>query len=157
MLPMTEEQRTAAVPIVLVVDQSELVRLFVVNAVATLGYSATGAQNVDEALQILENPSLRVLICDLSLGPKNGPEFVRKALRNRPQIKVIFIAGHSENTAFRKTDPLLLKPFHLQQLRIAIETVLLDETQPRLECLRSGERRRTVARTGDRSADDIAS
>jgi CheY-like chemotaxis protein len=156
---MTEEQRTAAVPIVLVVDTSELVRLFVVHALAQLGYAATAAENDEEALEMIENNrSLRVLICDLSLGPVTGPELVRKAFRNRPDLKVAFIAAHSENTAFRKTDPLLIKPFRLQQLRIAIEA-LLGQAEPTFERLKSGERRRIVSSRADSapSKKDIAS
>jgi two-component system, cell cycle sensor histidine kinase and response regulator CckA len=140
---MTEEQRTAAAPSVLVIDDSDVVRLFVVHAISAIGYTATAAATTEEALNIVENhPSLRVLVCELSLGPMSGPEFVRKALRNRPELRVIFIARHSENISFRKTDPLLVKPFHLHQLRNAIETVLNNEAP--LGPLSSAERRRSV-------------
>src|SRR5262249_35646930 len=122
---------------------SDLVRLFAVHAISAIGYAASAAATTEEALDIVEShPSLRALVCELSLGPMSGPEFVRKALRNRPELRVIFMARHSENISFRKTDPLLVKPFQLHQLRNAIETVLNNKVP--FEPLSSAERRRSV-------------
>jgi len=138
---MTEEQRTAAVPMVLVVDDNELVRRFVVYTLHALGYAATTANSAEEAIDIVENnPSLRVLVSDLSLGPISGADLARKALRNRPDLKVVFMADPSEEIPFRHTDPFLIKPFNLYQLRIAVEAALTEENS--LIPLTNGERRR---------------
>jgi CheY-like chemotaxis protein len=141
---MTEEQRTAAVPMVLVVDDNELVRRFVVYTLHALGYAATTANSAEEAIDIVENnPSLRVLVSDLSLGPISGADLARKALRNRPDIKVVFMADLSEEIPFRHTDPFLIKPFNLYQLRIAVEAALTEENS--LIPLTNGERRRIAS------------
>ena len=141
---MTEEQRTAAVPMVLVVDDNELVRRFVVYTLHALGYAATTANSAEEAIDIVENnPSLRVLVSDLSLGPISGADLARKALRNRPDLKVVFMADPSEEIPFRHTDPFLIKPFNLYQLRIAVEAALAEENS--LIPLTNGERRRIAS------------
>jgi CheY-like chemotaxis protein len=139
---MTEEQRTAAVPIVLVVDHNELVQRFVVYTLHALGYAATTANSAEEAMDVVENnPSLRVLLSDLSLGPIDGPDLARKALRNRPDLKVVLMADLSGEVPFRHTDPVLIKPFNLYQLRIAVEAALVEEDSA-LAPLTNGERRR---------------
>jgi len=141
---MTEEQRTAAVPMVLVVDDNELVRRFVLYTLHALGYAATTANSAEEAIDIVENnPSLRVLVSDLSLGPISGADLARKALRNRPDLKVVFMADPSEEIPFRHTDPFLIKPFNLYQLRIAVEAALAEENS--LIPLTHGERRRIAS------------
>jgi CheY-like chemotaxis protein len=141
---MTEEQRTAAFPMVLVVDDNELVRRFVLYTLHALGYAATTANSAEEAIDIVENnPSLRVLVSDLSLGPISGADLARKALRNRPDLKVVFMADPSEEIPFRHTDPFLIKPFNLYQLRIAVEAALAEENS--LIPLTNGERRRIAS------------
>ena len=132
-------------PAVLVLDDDELVLEFSTRAVRTLGYSTVSANNVENALDLVNRiPSLRLLLCDVLIGQATGPEFVRQALRNRPDLKVVFMSGGFEDVRFRHTDPLLTKPFDLRQLKTAIESVL-DSTEPAFVALPVGERRRLHA------------
>ena len=129
-------------PAVLVLDDEELVLEFSTRAVRTIGYSAVSANNVENALDLVNrNPSLRLLLCDVRIGATTGPEFVRQALRDRPHLKVVFMSGGFEDVRFRHTDPLLIKPFDHLQLKTAIESVLVA-TEPAFVALAVGERRR---------------
>jgi DNA-binding NtrC family response regulator len=135
---------------VLVVDDEESMRQFTVLALNRLGFIALARSDVDGAMEIVNTtPSLQVLLSDICLQSTTGPELVRQVLRNRPELKVVFMSGGFDNVAFRQTDPLLDKPFGLASLRVAIESVLNQSTTP-FEPRITNERRRLVNGNGTR-------
>lgn len=133
---------------VLVIEDEDAMRKFVIEALRHLGFPALAGTNVEEALAaVARTPTLRLVLSDVCLERGTGPELVRTVLRTRPDLKVIFMSGGFEGVAFRRTDPILSKPFDLVRLRSVIESVMNaskagDDGKPSFV----GERRRSVAR-----------
>ncbi len=120
-------------PMILVVDDDIAMQEFSVRALIQLGYQAVGRGDEESAIAVVETtPSLQVLLSDIQLTYSTGPEMVRRMLRIRPDLKVVFMTGGYADATFRRTDPVLDKPFSLRRLQQAIDSVL-NPVQPRLE------------------------
>jgi DNA-binding NtrC family response regulator len=127
-------------PSVLVVDDDESAKDFVVAAVNHLGYVAVGT-NAHSAMDVVKTTrSLRVLLSEIRLNAGSGRDFVRQALWYRPELKVVFMSSGFNDVSLRRTDPVLNKPFDLDHLRNALDSVLKQRVEPPVV-----ERRRTVA------------
>src|ERR1700728_933024 len=84
------------IPVVLVVEDEQLVRLSAVKVVEDAGFEVIEAANADEAIRILENRSdIRVVFTDIQMpGSIDGLKLAH-AVRNRwPPIKIIVTSGH---------------------------------------------------------------
>src|SRR5262249_32377317 len=104
-------------PIILVIDDDESVLDYTLHALGALGYNATGAVDTEAAMELVKTlPSLQLLLSDICLKAETGPELIRQALRNRPDLKVVFMTGGFLDVTFRRTDPLLRKPFRITEL-----------------------------------------
>jgi two-component system cell cycle sensor histidine kinase/response regulator CckA len=75
----------------------------------------------------LTDPKLKVdvFVSDVVMPGEDGPTWVRKALKNRPDVKVIFVSGYAEETFSKEFGEItgakfLPKPFTLSKL---IQTV----------------------------------
>jgi CheY-like chemotaxis protein len=133
-------------PVVLIIDDNELMSEFLVVALERLGYPAMKA-TVEGALDFVgQAPSLRVMLCDIHLGSSTGPDLVRRALRKRPDLKVVFMTTGFYDISVRHTDALLNKPFDLQTLKNAIDSVLDGTEDANAEQVPiAGDRRRLAA------------
>lgn len=132
-------------PVILVIDDDELMSEFLVVALERLGYPALTATAAGALDLVGQAPSLRVMLCDIHLGSSTGPDLVRRALRRRPDLKVVFMTTGFYDISFRRTDALLNKPFDLQTLKNAIEGVLscTDHAGAEQDPI-AGDRRRLV-------------
>src|SRR5256885_1584886 len=100
-------------PNVLVVDDDHVMRDCAVAAVNGLGFVAVGRSDADSAMETVNTtPSLQILISDICLESGTGPDLVRRVLGKRPELKVVFMTGGYVNVSFRRTDPVLEKPFN---------------------------------------------
>ncbi|HZC17402.1 MAG TPA: response regulator [Caulobacteraceae bacterium] len=89
-------QATQAV--VLVVEDDSLVRMAAIDMVQTLGFTALQAGDANEALAIVRGEGrIDVLFTDIGLPGMRGPELAAKAVGLRPELKVVFASGYSEN------------------------------------------------------------
>jgi DNA-binding NtrC family response regulator len=125
-------------PLILVIDDEESVQRYAVDALQSCGYAAVGVTAPRTALDLIRNlPSLQVVLSDIDLGPVTGPDLIRQALHDRPDLKVVFMTGGSHVVGVRRTDPILAKPFVLEELCATIEAVLQrpisERPTPKLE------------------------
>jgi len=112
-------------PIVLVVDDDVLLQKLTVTALNHVGHAAVGCTDIRRATEIVNTtPSLRVVLSDICLESGTGPELVRQVRAARPELKVVFMTGGYSNVSFRRTDPVLHKPFTIQHLQQIIEMAL---------------------------------
>ncbi|MFQ5528114.1 MAG: ATP-binding protein [Thermoanaerobaculia bacterium] len=103
---------------VLFVEDDEAVRSLHATGLKALGYSVLAARDGDHALSLVEqdNYSIEVLVTDVVLPGLSGPELADGVLSIRPEVKVIFISGYTDDLIRRKgkltrNAPLLQKPF----------------------------------------------
>jgi CheY-like chemotaxis protein len=84
---------------ILIVEDDALVREYVVTQISRLGYGTLSASNAAEALAIIDGPDrIDVLFTDVIMpGGMNGRQLASEALKRRPQLKVLYTSGYTEN------------------------------------------------------------
>jgi len=112
---------------VMLVEDEAPVRAFAARALKMHGIDVTEASCAESALEILQDPEhiVDIIVSDVVMPGMDGPTWVRKALMQRPDVKVIFVSGYAEESFAREHSEIpnavfLPKPFSLKQL---IETV----------------------------------
>jgi signal transduction histidine kinase/ActR/RegA family two-component response regulator len=118
--------------IILVVEDDPLVRTYVLAQISSLGYRTLQASNGAEALNVLRSSEpIDLLFTDIIMpGSINGHELSVEALKLRPDLKVLFTSGYSENAIDRggRLDQgvqLLSKPYRRCDLANMIRAALM--------------------------------
>lgn len=114
--------------VVLLVEDEAPVRAFASRALRLRGYTVLEAENAEQALKTLEDPSLEVdvFVTDVVMPGMDGPSWVRIALEDRPNVRVIFVSGYaedclSEGQARIPNSVFLPKPFSLNDLATTVQ------------------------------------
>ncbi len=114
--------------VVLLVEDEAPVRAFASRALRMRGYTVLEAENAEEALKTLEDPTLEVdvFVTDVVMPGMDGPSWVRLALETRPNVRVIFVSGYSEEALAEGQSRIpnsvfLPKPFSLSDLTETVQ------------------------------------
>ncbi len=117
--------------VVLLVEDEAPVRAFASRALKLCGYTVLEADCAESALDILENDQTRVdlFVTDVIMPGKDGPTWVREALRSRPDTKVVFVSGYAEEAFGENRERIpnsvfLPKPFSLKALTDTVQQQL---------------------------------
>jgi PAS domain S-box-containing protein len=117
--------------IVLVVEDDNDLRWYLIEALRHLNYRAIGAPNADAALRILEDQSARIdlMLTDVTMPGMNGRELATRARELRPALKALFMSGYSANAVVHhgRVDldvQLIQKPVSLDELAARIRDML---------------------------------
>ena len=109
--------------VILLVEDEAPVRAFACRALRLRGYTVLEADSAEAALKTLEDQSLNVdlFVTDVVMPGKDGPSWVREALKERPQVRVVFVSGYTEDKLNDQQDKIpnsvfLPKPFSLNDL-----------------------------------------
>ena len=109
--------------VILLVEDEAPVRAFAGRALRMRGYTVLEAENAEQALSTLEDPDLKVdvFVTDVIMPGLDGPTWVRRALKDRPETRTVFVSGYSEEGRAEKQSRIpnsvfLPKPFSLHQL-----------------------------------------
>lgn len=115
--------------VVLLVEDEAPVRAFASRALKMRGYTVIEAENAEEALKVLEAPDLAVdvFVTDVIMPGLDGPSWVREALKARPDTRVVFVSGYSEEALTEERDRIpnsvfLPKPFSLSELTATVQS-----------------------------------
>jgi PAS domain S-box-containing protein len=118
---------------ILVVEDDALVRNYVVAQLKSLGYEVLTAANAAEALKIIKREkTLDLLFTDVIMpGGMNGRQLSDAAAKCRPDLKVLFTSGYTENAIVHhgRLDPgvlLLAKPYRKADLARMIRQALAN-------------------------------
>ena len=118
-------------PVVLLVEDEAPVRAFASRALRLRGYDVVEAENAESALAQLSDPSLVVdlFVTDVMMPGLDGPSWVRKALKDRPTVRTVFISGYTQDALSETSAPVpnatfLPKPFSLNDLTRTVERAL---------------------------------
>jgi two-component system, cell cycle sensor histidine kinase and response regulator CckA len=116
---------------VLLVEDEDPVRKFGARALRNKGYRVIEAEGGEAALAVIRNAAERInlLITDVVMPRMDGPGLVREVREMRPDIKVIFISGYTEDAFRQRLDrdgdiEFLCKPFSLKQLATKVKEVI---------------------------------
>jgi two-component system cell cycle sensor histidine kinase/response regulator CckA len=117
--------------VVLLVEDEAPVRAFASRALKLRGYTVIEAENAEEALRALADPALAVdiFVTDVIMPGMDGPTWVREALRARPNTRVVFMSGYSEESLTEERERIpnavfLPKPFSLSELTATVQNQL---------------------------------
>ena len=90
---------TAGTETILVVEDEDLVRRAVTQALRKRGYNVLEAQGSEEALALSERHSgtLDLLITDVVMPGMNGLELGQALLQKRPGLRILYMSGYNEN------------------------------------------------------------
>lgn len=109
--------------VILLVEDEAPVRAFASRALQMSGHTVVEADCAEAALQALEDPSLKVdvFVTDVVMPDMDGPSWVRRALQERPDTRVVFVSGYAEQSLGEGTEKVpnsvfLPKPFSLTEL-----------------------------------------
>ena len=122
---------------ILVVDDEEVVRLVMTDALSDLGYQFEQALDGDAALHILRSERrIDLMISDVGLPGINGRQLSEMARQLRPDLKILFVTGYAAAAGIEgglddRTD-LLCKPFTIATFSAKVR-FMLDETAPCLQ------------------------
>jgi PAS domain S-box-containing protein len=116
---------------ILVVEDDRLVREYVLTQLHSLGYVTRAAANAAEALALVDrNEKFDLLFTDVIMpGAMNGRQLADAILKIRPDIKVLFTSGYTENAIIHhgRLDQgvlLLAKPYRKADLAKMIRKAL---------------------------------
>ena len=116
---------------ILVVEDDNLVRRYVITQIQSLGYRTLEASRASEALEIIDGPDhVNLLFTDVIMpGSMNGRQLVDEALVRRPGLKTLFTSGYTENAIVHHgrldTGVLLLaKPYRKADLARMVRLAL---------------------------------
>ncbi|MDI9459129.1 MAG: response regulator, partial [Bacillota bacterium] len=84
------------------------------------GYKVFAAADGEEALEIIKNEDIHILVTDIRMPGMDGLELTERAKALNEQIKAIIISGHAEFELAQSSirlgvEDYLLKPFRTQR------------------------------------------
>jgi len=129
--PLTPVEKSDNFETVLVVEDEEIVRELVCDVLEHQGYNVLCAPDGIEALNLATefDGEIHLLVTDVIMPHMNGHELAHKLSALRPDMKVLYVSGYSDNDIgdHGVLDPryeLLQKPFTPQTLARKIRDVL---------------------------------
>jgi signal transduction histidine kinase/ActR/RegA family two-component response regulator len=126
----------------LIVEDEEIVRELVCAVLTEKGYNVLCAENGGRGLKAAADyrGTIDLLITDVIMPDMNGPELARRLHESRPETRVLFVSGYSDNDIADHgelpTDiHFLEKPFTPETLSRKVQSVLHDERAAELQHL----------------------
>jgi len=121
------QQGSGGEGVVLLVEDEAPVRAFASRALRMRGFTVIEAGNAEEALETLSDADIEVdvFVTDVVMPGMDGPSWVKRALEDRPDTRVVFVSGYAEDN-FPETQAsipnsvFLPKPFSLAELTTTV-------------------------------------
>ena len=123
------EPRSIAPPVVLLVDDDDLVLALMLRALAGHVGTILLANGPAEAVTMLaqHRHPIDIMVTDVAMPQTSGAELAAIAQRHHPAITVLFISGFPHARSEGRVPPaahLLIKPFSPDELRDAVLKLL---------------------------------
>ncbi len=115
---------------VLLVDDAEIVRDLARRLLLRQGYTVLAAASAEEALEVFsQNSSIDLVLTDVVMPGGSGADLARKLLEKRPDLKVIYMSGYTDEAIVQHgvLNPgiaFIPKPFSSESLERKIREVL---------------------------------
>lgn len=114
---------------VLVVDDERNMRLVMQMALEEVGYRVLSAERADEAVALLHDPDLDVILSDLKMPGMSGNEFIEICQQQRPDVPIIVVTAYGSIRSAIEciqagASNYLTKPFEPEELQFAVQNAL---------------------------------
>jgi DNA-binding NtrC family response regulator len=111
---------------VLIVEDEPRLRELLADVVPEMGFPARPSRSAEEALRILREEPVDILILDLQLPAMGGMELLEQVRREWPATQVIILTGFGDLAAAQQAIRLdvvefLTKPCHLRDIELALD------------------------------------
>ncbi len=116
-------------PTILVVDDMAPVRQVVARTLREDGYRVFEAGSGSEALQLVREFPVDLVVTDVRMQAMSGTELARIVRAERPAIPILLISGYAPPEGAPPEIPFLSKPFHADLL-LATVRKLVATTAP---------------------------
>jgi DNA-binding NtrC family response regulator len=115
-------------PLILVVDDDEGCRKVLLDYLKVSRFACRGVSNAYDALQILRQGYIDLVISDIEMYGKDGVELMRETHRDYPDIPFIIITGCAPDYSYEDVinagaSDFIAKPFSLEELKIKISRI----------------------------------
>ena len=121
---------------ILLAEDDEIMRNYLMRALEKAGYAVVAVDCGTAALPHLEATHFDLLLTDIVMPEMDGIELAQRCSELSPDTKVMFITGFAAvSLRAGREHPhtkVLSKPFHLRDLVMEIDRVLVDQVQARL-------------------------
>lgn len=113
---------------ILVVDDEENTRIGLSKLLSQEGFEVESAANGNEALDLLGQQKINLVISDINMPDMNGLVFLRELSRKYPSTNVIMITAYGGVESYLEAMNLgayeyLHKPVHLDELRSVMKKI----------------------------------
>ena len=120
---------TKTLPKILLAEDDNDMRRFLVKALENAGYEVTDYDNGMSAYRRLREEPFELLLTDIVMPEMDGIELARRAAELDPDIKIMFITGFAAvalnpDSHAPKDAKVLSKPFHLRDLVNEVQKML---------------------------------
>ena len=126
---MTAKPSRVTISRILLAEDDESMRGFLVRALKKAGYEVIDFANGEEAYERLKTEPFTLLLTDIVMPKMDGIELARRASELDPDLKIMFITGFAavilnNDMAAPKDARVLSKPFHLKDLVREVDRLL---------------------------------
>ncbi len=126
---MTAKPSRVTISRILLAEDDESMRGFLVRALKKAGYEVIDFANGEEAFERLKTEPFTLLLTDIVMPKMDGIELARRASELDPDLKIMFITGFAavilnNDIAAPKDARVLSKPFHLKDLVREVDRLL---------------------------------
>jgi two-component system, cell cycle response regulator CpdR len=126
---MTAKPSRVTISRILLAEDDESMRGFLVRALTKAGYEVIDFANGEEAYERLKSEPFTLLLTDIVMPKMDGIELARRASELDPDLKIMFITGFAavilnNDIAAPKDARVLSKPFHLKDLVREVDRLL---------------------------------
>ncbi len=124
---MTDDNLPRGDERVLLVDDDDQVRRALGLLLKNLGYDTLLASDGEEALGIVANETLDLMISDVVMPGMDGIQLSSKVREEYPQLPILLISGYSDGTVTSvRNTRFLRKPFSMSDLAREIRATLTE-------------------------------
>jgi CheY-like chemotaxis protein len=120
----TSSQAPSNAAKIVICDDDAGVRRYVADCLGAMGYTVQETAEAQEALRLVEDVTVDLLIVEYALSRMNGAEVVRLARQQRPWLRVLLITGHVAAVGEGADIAVLQKPFRSAELSRKVSEVL---------------------------------
>ncbi len=126
---MTVKPSRVTVTRILLAEDDESMRGFLVRALEKAGHDVIAFANGEEAYERLKTEPFTLLLTDIVMPKMDGIELARRASELDPDLKIMFITGFAavilnNDIAAPKDARVLSKAFHLKDLVREVDRLL---------------------------------
>ncbi len=123
-------------PTILLVEDDEILRITIYDALTKKGWSVAAVEDGEEAAGLINKKEYDIMLCDIRLPKKNGIDILQEVKKLYPETEVIMMTGYGKVedavSAMRLgAYDYITKPFEIEDLIMRIEKIVGHQTLKR--------------------------